>query len=272
MVNEGNTAEAYQYVRGFLMLADVDYGSFMVERLDISKAAQIQYLQSIIDDKIIMVQRTGDSMSWETLKTLYYDYIGVKPGKIKLSTIFSDGKYRTVESSRPVIISKEYLLLLEHLTKDKFSACSIGHTTNLGIPSNNNKHKSSTPKSHIKFGEMEKDIARLKVSDLVINRYLSTMSGNPLYRDMLLEKILFNPNPFQTFNLPYDDLEITNDVPSLIISARLFCAGLEMADNDIDVLNASKLTKNDMLEIFTPLANAEQRDGFGIQEIDQSII
>ena len=255
---------AFKYLKDFLYLVDEDYAEFAFGQLaGLGKKQKQEFLLSCINDRIYMVQRNMDSIEWDHLRELYFDFIDAKPQPVKMGVLRTDGSVRTVTTNRPVIIGDVYMVLLEHLPGDKFSACSIGSASNLGIPGNKSKHKGPYSKSQIKFGEMEADIAKLKVSELKVNRFMSVMSGNPLYVEMLISRLLFNSNPLEPFDLDIDDLDITNDTPSLITTARLFCCAVELADNDSDVLEHSDLQKKDIIQIMTPLATPEQREYIG---------
>jgi len=206
----------YNMLQKFLNMVDSDSGSMFENYYKtISPNLKQQYIENIIKNGIYVRQHPFKNLSFEDMKTLYSTF-NIKPSKITLGVIDPHTKkIRKYKSINPVIIGKEYIMVLKHTPESKLSSVSISDVNNIGLP-----HKSMTRTRNlpfrntpIKFGEMELNIAINRVDPLLVNRFMSAGGSNLRHRDRVA-KMLLEEDPLSYHDINIENNEIMDSIAS----------------------------------------------------------
>lgn len=176
--------------------------------------AKHKYFNNIVENGIYVRQHPAKNLSFEGMKKLYTEF-NVKPSRVELGVRLSDGSVKKYESKNPVVIGKEYMLVLKHTAGGKFSSVSISDVNSIGLPhKSTTKHKNlpyrNTP---IKFGEMEVNIAINRCDPLIVNRLLAGNGSNLKHRDRV-SKMLLEEDPLCYHNIDIRNEDIVDNIGS----------------------------------------------------------
>lgn len=156
-----------------------------------------------------------------------------KPGECVKAWINSNGNLvRQYKSIKPVIIGRKYYMLLKQMPDEKFSARSIGSTSQVGIPNKTGKQtKITSPyaKSAIRLCEMDNDVNFCRIDPEIENRFMATHSTNPELCEKL-GQMLLTEDPFELHDLPIKNEDIKDNVPALLFHSALYSIGREIDD------------------------------------------
>lgn len=156
-----------------------------------------------------------------------------KPGTCIKAWINKEGYLvRQYKSINKVIIGKKYYMLLKQMPDEKFSARSIGSTSQVGIPNKTGKQSklmSPYTKNAIRLSEMDNDVNFCRVDPEIENRFMATQSVNPALCEQL-GQMLLTEDPFELHDLPIKNEDIKDNVPALLLHAALYSIGREIDD------------------------------------------
>lgn len=141
--------------------------------------------------------------------------------------------YRDYRSGGPVIISKNYILVLRQDPVTGFSARSKGIVNQIGLPIKSSRKEfeeafSDTP---LALGFMEGTNMMRKADPEIYHRYISASGTNPEMGDLLVKNLL-TKNPFELHDIDIDKKDIGNDIPALMLYGYLFSLGLTSFNSD----------------------------------------
>lgn len=158
-----------------------------------------RYLGSVLDQGIILSMKPiSEAITIDDLNRIYHDLpINIEQYKVTVPQKDSNGNIRYIETRRPLVAGKQYILRLKQYAEEKFSTTSLTSTNIQNQPSRNqNKKQYRTPHSTtpIKFGPMETE-DMLHVGALKVLNNLLLVSASPHAR-RLVEKLLVNDDPF----------------------------------------------------------------------------
>ena len=152
------------------------------------------FLDSIIQAGCIHISNLPitENMTIDKLGAIYEAFPWIKQQNLTVPIEDSNGNIRYIETRRPMIAAKQYVLRLKQFAEEKFSATSLSSTN---IKNENAKSKASKnyrqPYSNtpIKFGPMESgDMNHMGSDAVVINLMLHSLSphGRRLVEQMYL--------------------------------------------------------------------------------------
>ena len=156
-----------------------------------------------------------------------------EPGTCVKAWINDKGRLvRQYKSIDKVVIGKKYYILLKQMPDEKFSARSIGSTSQVGIPNKTGKQtKLTSPyaKNAIRLCEMDNDVNFCRIDPEIENRFMATHSVNPELCEALGEMLL-TEDPFKAHDLPIKNEDIKDNVPALLVHSALYSIGREVGD------------------------------------------
>lgn len=152
----------------------------------------VYFLASILEKDCIHISTEAitDRMDIDKIGELYEEFSWIKQAFLKVPIVDSNGNYRYINTRRPLIMSKQYIMRLKQLSEEKFSATSLSSTN---IKNENAKSKASKnyrePYSNtpIRFGPMETgDFEHMGADIVIINLMLYSLSphGRRLVEEM----------------------------------------------------------------------------------------
>lgn len=156
-----------------------------------------------------------------------------EPGTCIKAWINEKGRLvRQYKSIDKLVIGKKYYILLKQMPDEKFSARSVGSTSQVGIPNKTGKQtKLTSPyaKNAIRLCEMDNDVNFCRIDPEIENRFMATHSVNPELCEALGEMLL-TEDPFKAHDLPIKNEDIKDNVPALLVHSALYSIGREVGD------------------------------------------
>lgn len=156
-----------------------------------------------------------------------------EPGTCVKAWMNENGRLvRQYKSIDKVVIGKKYYILLKQMPDEKFSARSVGSTSQVGIPNKTGKQtKLTSPyaKNAIRLCEMDNDVNFCRIDPEIENRFMATHSVNPELCEALGEMLL-TEDPFKAHDLPIKNEDIKDNVPALLVHSALYSIGREIGD------------------------------------------
>lgn len=149
------------------------------------------FIQSIMDDVddsciYLVIEPMSENMSLEKLQCLYNEFPWIKPEKVYVPLVDSNGDIRYIDSRRPIVYGYQYFYRLKQYAQDKFSVTSLSSTNEKNENAKNkasNSYKALYPRTPIRFGEME--IGNLcHANPDLISQVLMLYSSSPLARKL----------------------------------------------------------------------------------------
>lgn len=207
--------DKYNLLVKFLSMVDSDSCTrFQEYYRTMSNVNKHKYMDDIVKNGIYVRQHPFHNLSYEDMKNLYTTF-NVKPGPVTVSVLDRYGKLHKFKSKNNVVIGKEYIFVLKHTTESKFSSVSISDVNSLGIPHRSSTKTKSLPfrNTPIKFGQMEVNIALIRVNPLKINRFMAGNGGNLKHRDRV-SKMLLEEDPFVYHDVNVKDEDVVDSISS----------------------------------------------------------
>ena len=139
---------------------------------------------------------------------------------------------RQYKSFERVVIGRKYYILLKQMPDEKFSARSVGSTSQIGVPNKTGKQSklmSPYAKNAIRLCEMDNDVNFCRIDPEIENRFMATHSVNPELCEQL-GAMLLTEDPFELHDLPIKNEDIKNNAPALMLHASLYSIGREIND------------------------------------------
>jgi hypothetical protein len=156
-----------------------------------------------------------------------------KPGSCVKAWINDQGMLvRQYKSFNPVVIGKKYYILLKQMPDEKFSARSVGSTSQIGVPNKTGKQSklmSPYAKNAIRLCEMDNDVNFCRIDPEIENRFMATHSVNPELCERL-GAMLLTEDPFELHDLDIKNEDIKNNAPALMMHSALYSIGHEIND------------------------------------------
>lgn len=141
---------------------------------------------------------------------------------------------REFTSKYPVMIADVYFMILKHIPENGFSARSLGSITPLGLP-NKSVKKAEVGKPYSdtcnQISEMDNSDLKNLCDPKKVSRFFAVQSTHPTLRSEMAGTLLLK-DPSKLHDLPYNDDEICDTIPSKMKDAYLAAIGLEIIDND----------------------------------------
>lgn len=218
-IKESDTiVKKYSLLHKFFSMIDND-NAIELERYykTLSNHDKHQFFDRMVSQGIHIRQHPFNNITFEQLKKVYIEF-GVKPSYIKTGIRVhteNGSEIRYYKSLSPVIIGKEYIMILKHTTDSKFSSVSVSDVNSLGLPHKNTSKSKNLPfrSTPIKFGEMEINISLNRCSPLIVNRLLAGNGSNLKHRDRV-SKMLLEEDPFVYHNVDVASEDITDSIAS----------------------------------------------------------
>jgi len=203
-------ASKYKKLHTFYKIADAESSQYFEKYYkSLTTKQKHEYFANVVKNGIYVRQHPFTNITFENMKKLYMEF-GVKPSKITtgVKVMTPEGeKIQYYKSICPVIVGKEYIMVLKHTTESKFSSVSVSDVNTLGLPHKNTSNSKRLPyrATPIKLGEMEVNIAINRTDPLIVNRLLAAGGSNLAHRDKV-SKMLLEEDP-----LEYHDVNIKSE-------------------------------------------------------------
>lgn len=220
--------DSYQMILKFISLVspkEAEEMDHMVRHM--SREEFLFFLDSIIQAGCIHISNLPitETMTIDKLGSIYDEFPWIKQQYLTVPIKDSNGKIRYIQTRRPMIAGKQYILRLKQFAEEKFSATSLSSTN---IKNENAKSKASKnyrelhSNTPIKFGPMESgDMNHMGSDAVVINLMLHSVSPH----GRRLTEAMYTGDPY--------DVDIKLDTKSKnrsveILNARLKTMGYRM--------------------------------------------
>jgi len=221
--------EKYSILSKYFKIVDEDSSKlFETYYKSLSAPMKKKCMDDIVSNGIHIRQHPFNNISFENLKKLYIDF-DIKPSKLSIFYKMNNGTIREYKSVNPVVVGKEYILVLKHTTDSKFSSISISDVNSLGLPFKNSlKSKNAAFRgTAVKFGEMENTIALNRIDPRIMNRFLAGNGSNLKHRDLVAKQLL-EKDPFMYHNIPISSDDIKDSIGSDAMIAILMQMGFSI--------------------------------------------
>lgn len=188
-------------------------------------------IESFLNDEqgiYISMEPSSENITIDKLAAIYEDLPFITQEKIHVPLKDSMGNIRYVETRRPMVCGKQYIIRMKQYAEDKTSATSLSSTDLKGMNAkskNKKTHRSRHSKTCIRFGEMEVgNLLHMDPSTVVSTLMLHSLSpaGRRLCEGLLTD------DPFD-INIQLDDNSSNRAVE--ILNAYLKTMGLRFVFN-----------------------------------------
>lgn len=191
-----NPEYALSQILKFLSIVSPQEAEYMKEYTGRMKQDDFKlFIGSILDSECIYVSNEpiSDRMDIDLLDELYKAFPDIQQTTLKVPLRGSNGEIRYVDTRRPLIMGKQYMMRLKQVAEEKFSATSLSSTN---IKNQNTKSKASKnyrelySNTPIRFGDMETgDMEHLGSDIVIINLLIYSLSphGRRLVEQMYKE-------------------------------------------------------------------------------------
>lgn len=154
------------------------------------------YLTDLVENGMCLsLEPISESVNLDKLEEIYDRFPFIKPYKVYVPMVGSDGEVRYTEALRNVIAGKKYIYRLKQYAKDKFSATSLSSTNIRGenCRSRNNKdYRAPHSNTPIQLGTMETgNLGHMGMDTVITN--LMIYSVSPTARRKCEEMLIGDP-------------------------------------------------------------------------------
>lgn len=203
------TFDASEFIKiyiEYITLLSPSFGRYIEESLSkMTDEDMMLFLNDMVRDGInIPLEPISEAVNLDKLEMIYDHFPFIKPYKVYMPIVGSNGEVRYSAALRNVIAGKKYIYRLKQYAKDKFSVTSLSSTNIRGenCRSRNNKdHQAAYSRTPIMLGGMETgNLGHMGMATVITN--LMIYSVSPTARRMCEQMLI--KDPFD-INITLDD-------------------------------------------------------------------
>lgn len=244
--------EAYDvYIRFLKHIVpnQVEHIEEYLENLDVDDLDS--FFKSVINDKgiIVSAEPISEVIGLDELSAIYNEFKFIKPYKVQVPQMSSNGEIRYINARRTLICGRQYVYRLKQHAEEKFSAVSLSSTNSKNENCRNSSdklYKTTHTKTCIRFGDMETgNLMHLDPEVVVTTLMLYSISphGRRQFKNLLVD---------DPFNI---DIKLNEDCSNRsveIINAYLLTLGLELVFDREPVVKKNAFIKCTLQNPFVP--------------------